>query len=115
MQPEIAQAMAYGDKRPHIVALIVPDAEFLKTWAKENAKAADLASLQDDPALHKAIAAVVERVNKGLSNLERVRRFTLAEAPFSTDNAMLTPTMKIRRHKIVERYSERLEALYGKK
>ena len=115
LQPEIAQAMAYGDRRPHIVALIVPDADYLKSWAKENGKAADLAALQDDPALHKALAAVVERVNKGLSNLERVRRFTLAAEPFSTDNAMLTPTMKIRRHRIVERYGERLETLYGKK
>ncbi len=115
LQPEIAQAMVYGDKRPHLVALIVPDADFLKTWAKAQGKPTDLAALQDDPALHKALAPVVEQVNKTLSNLERVRRFTLAAAPFTTDNAMLTPPMQNHRHRIAERPAEPPGALYGKK
>ncbi len=58
------------------------------------------------------LSAVVERVNKELSATERVRRFLIAAEPFTVDNQMMTPTLKIRRHKIAERYGEALEALY---
>ena len=56
----------------------------------------------------------VERVNAALSPIERVRRFVVARAPFDIDNGMLTPSMKIRRHKIKAVYGEALEALYEK-
>jgi len=59
-----------------------------------------------------ALTAVLEGVNASLSNIEKVRKFILADAPFTTDNGLLTPTMKIRRHKIKEKYGEQLEALY---
>ncbi len=113
LQAEIAQAMVVGDKRPHLVALLVPDHEFLVTWARENGKQADLAALVEDPDLRSALAKVVEKVNSGLSNIERIRRFTIADEPFGVENEMLTPTLKIRRHVIKATYGERLEALYG--
>jgi len=113
MQPEIAQAMVYGDKRPHIVALLVPDDGWLKDWAKSNAKQGDLKDLAADPDLHKALVPAIDRVNQGLSNIEKVRRFIFADGPFTIDNAQMTPTMKIRRHKLKEAYGGRLEALYG--
>jgi long-chain acyl-CoA synthetase len=99
IEPEIAQAMVYGDKHPHLVAVLVADAE----WA---------AGLASDEEVSKALAAVMEKVNASLSNIETVRKFILADAPFTTDNGLLTPTMKIRRHKIKEIYGEQLEALY---
>ena len=55
----------------------------------------------------------MERINAGLSNIEKVRRFIIADEPFSIDNAQMTPTMKVRRHKLIEVYGERLQALYG--
>jgi long-chain acyl-CoA synthetase len=112
MQPEIGQAMVYGDKRPHLVALIVPDADFLKAWAAEAGRPADLAALRDDPGLRGAVEKAIERVNRELSGIERVRRFVLAEEPFSVENEMMTPTLKIRRHVIREKYRPVLEALY---
>ncbi|MBP5856675.1 long-chain fatty acid--CoA ligase [Marivibrio halodurans] len=115
LAPEIGQIMVHGDKRPHLVGLVVPDAEWLGNWARENGKSSgDLAELSDDPDLHKAVAAAVERCNKDLSVTERVRRVILAEEPFSVENAMLTPSMKIRRHVIKQHYLDRLEALYGR-
>ena len=97
LQPEIAQAMIYGDRRPHLVALIVPDSEI--------ANASDL---------HARLQRAVDRVNADLSVIERVRRFVLADEAFSIENEQLTPSMKIRRHIISKVYTERLDALYGR-
>ena len=60
----------------------------------------------------KALAAAVDRVNAGLSAIERIRRFAIAAEPFTTENAMMTASLKIRRHKIRERYGAMLEDLY---
>jgi long-chain acyl-CoA synthetase len=97
LQPEIAQAMVYGDRRPHLVALLVPDPEF--------AGATDL---------QQRLSKAVDRVNAELSVLERVRRFTVADEPFTIDNEQLTPSMKIRRHVLKQQYGERLDALYAR-
>src|SRR5262249_40306917 len=114
LQPEIAQAMVHGDRRPHLVALLVPDGDFIRNWARRAGRPNELAALVDDPDLHHALLAAVDRVNAKLSPIERIRRFAIAGEPFSTDNAMLTPSLKIRRHKIRERYGETLERLYEK-
>jgi long-chain acyl-CoA synthetase len=95
IQPEIAQAMVYGDRRPHLVALLVPDPEIASA-----------------PDLHDRLEAAVDRVNADLSVIEKVRRFILADEGFTIDNEQLTPSMKIRRHVIGKVYGERLAALY---
>jgi long-chain acyl-CoA synthetase len=95
LQPEIAQAMVYGDRRPHLVALLVPDPEIAAA-----------------PDLHQRLQRAIDRVNTDLSVIEKVRRFTLAEEAFSIENEQLTPSMKIRRHIISKDYGERLDALY---
>jgi long-chain acyl-CoA synthetase len=112
LQREIQQAMVYGDKRPHLVALLVPDDEFTAQWCRGNGKPRDLSALQDDPDFRAALSQVVDRVNTNLSSLEKVRRFAVAGAPFTVENGMMTPTMKIRRHKIKDAYGEVFESLY---
>ncbi len=112
LEPEIAQAMVYGDKRPHLVALLVPDEEFVQAFAGRCGARPDLASLCEDEALHAALAEVVERVNRVLSPIERVRRFIVAREPFTVENQMMTPTLKVRRHEIVVAYGEELDRLY---
>jgi len=113
LQPEIGQVMVHGDRRPNIVALIVPNPEWMTEWAHANGKPADLAALSGDPAFHAAIRAAVDRVNAELSIIEKVRRFALADEPFTIENEMLTPKQSIRRHVIRARYQDRLDALYG--
>jgi long-chain acyl-CoA synthetase len=114
LAPEIAQAMVYGDKRPHLVATLVPDPDWMEQWAKEKGKPSDLQTLSEDEGFHKALAHVVDVINADLSNIEKIRRFIIAQAPFTTDNALMTPSMKIRRHKIFEIYGQRLTGLYSK-
>jgi long-chain acyl-CoA synthetase len=112
MQPEIAQAMVYGDRRPHLVAVIVPRQEAVDAAAKTRGTSADLAALTDDKALRAAIDAAIARVNAQVQGHERVRRFIVAREPFAIANEMMTPTLKIKRHKIREAYGPQLEALY---
>jgi long-chain acyl-CoA synthetase len=98
LQPEIAQAMVFGDRRPHLVAVLVPEPD-----------------LKGDAAAIKAqLQKAVDRVNAELSVIEKVRRFTLADEPFSVDNEQMTPSMKIRRHVLKQVYGDPLNALYGK-
>ena len=112
LQPEIAQAMVSGDKRPYVVGLIVPDAEWALGWAKANGEKFDMAALQDLPAFKTAVRAAIDRVNKDLSVIEKVRQFAFADEAFSIENEEMTPSMKIRRHKIRDRYQERIDGLY---
>lgn len=111
---EIGQAMVYGDRRPHLVALIVPDADFLAEWSRRSGKNGDLAAMTQDSALHKELYEAVERVNANLSVVERVRRIMIAPQAFTIENAMMTPTLKLRRHVITNRYREELERLYAR-
>ncbi len=112
LQPEILQAMVAGDKRPHLVGLVVPDPEWLMDWCVAQDVKPDCSQLCSDPAVLRAVQAAVDRVNADLSVIEKVRRVILTPDAFTVDNEMLTPSMKIRRHKIREVYGERLDALY---
>jgi long-chain acyl-CoA synthetase len=113
LQNEIAQVMVHGDRRPHLVALIVPDAEWMKEWASARGKPVTLDALRDDPEFNAAMRAVVDKVNTDLSVIEKVRRFAFADEPFTIDNEMMTPKQSIRRHVIRARYQARIDALYG--
>ncbi len=112
LEPEIAQAMVHGDRHPHLVAVLVPDEDWLRRWAQAAGKPADLGVLPDDKDLHAALTEAVERVNANVQSFEKVRRFLIAAGPFTIENEMLTPTLKIRRHKVRALYGERLEKLY---
>ncbi|HET7709326.1 MAG TPA: long-chain fatty acid--CoA ligase [Sphingomicrobium sp.] len=97
LQPEIAQAMVYGDRKPYLVGLVVPDPEF-----------------EQNPDLQQRLSKAVDRVNADLSVIEKVRRFIIADEPFTVENEQMTPSLKIRRHVLKQVYGERLEALYKK-
>lgn len=112
LQPEIMQAMIAGDRKPYMTAVIVPDPEWTQEWCAKNAAKCDLKALREDHDYRAAVGAAVERVNKDLSVIERIRRFILADGPFTIENEQLTPSLKIRRHVLKQVYGERLDALY---
>ena len=112
LEPEIGQAIVIGDKRRHLVGLLVPSEDFLKEWSQRNENEKNLEEIQKDSGIQKAISEAVSRANKSLSVIEQVRRFSLAEGPFTVDNEMLTPTMKNRRHKILDHYQRQIDELY---
>jgi len=91
-EPEIDQCMVYGDKKNYLVALIVPNKEFLNEIEKIN--------------------NVIEKINKKLTLVEKVKRIQLIDEIFSIENGLLTPTMKVKRKKVTEKYKNKLEKLY---
>ncbi|MDG5488413.1 AMP-dependent synthetase/ligase [Sphingomonas sp. BGYR3] len=113
LQPEILQAMIYGDRKPYMVAVLVPDPEWVQQWCARSATACNFKALAQHHEFMKAMGAAVERVNRDLSVIERVRRFIVADEPFAIENQQLTPSLKIRRHVLKQTYGERLDALYG--
>jgi len=113
LQPEIAQAMVYGDARPYLVGVVVPDSEWALGWAHANGMPRDLARLATEPAFRRAAMAAVDRVNAHTAVVERVRRVIIADAAFTIENRQLTPSLKIRRHVLKEVYGPRLDALYA--
>nr|WP_315470299.1 AMP-dependent synthetase/ligase [uncultured Sphingorhabdus sp.] len=112
LQPEILQAMVSGDKRPYIVGLIVPDPEWAVEWAHGQDIKFDFTQLQANPQFRAAVRAAVDRVNADVSVTEKVRQFEFTDEPFSIENGEMTPSMKIRRHIIRERYTARVNAMY---
>lgn len=112
LQPEIAQAMIAGDKKPYMTAVLVPDPEWTQEWCAKSGTRCDFRSLSHDPDFKAALGAAVERVNRDLSVIERVRKFILADEAFTIENEQLTPSLKIRRHVLKQVYGARLDALY---
>lgn len=112
LQPEILQAMIYGDKRPYMTAVIVPDPEWVQEFCAKTATPCKFRNLSRDADFKATIGAAVERVNRDLSVIERVRKFILADEAFTIENEQLTPSMKIRRHVLKAVYAERLDELY---
>lgn len=116
----VDQIMLIGDKRPFITALIVPDFDALKDVAEMQGikvpslkePAAREAFLDSEPVVL-AIEEDIRRMQRDLSAFERVRRFELLEEPFTVENGMLTPTLKVKRKVVEEKYKEKIEAMYA--
>ena len=112
IEPEIAQSMMYGDFKNYLVAILVPDRDYTQEWAKDHHKEFNIKKLNQDSDFIKMIKTTTERVNKKLSQIEQVRKFLLIDEEFTVENNMMTPTLKVRRFKVKEKYQNQLEALY---
>ena len=108
-EPEISQAVVFGDRRPYLAAILVPDPNFIEDLAAHNG---DPGPVTSDPDVFRAIAVAVARVNRSLSSRERLRRFIVADEPFTIANGLMTPTFKVRRQAIGDTYRVALDALY---
>jgi long-chain acyl-CoA synthetase len=110
--PLVANAVVIGDRRPYLTALLTLDADEAAAFAAGRGREiAHPAALAADPAVREEVARHVEAVNADLSNVERVRRWTLLPQDFTVGEE-LTPTMKVRRRVVAERYAAEIEANY---
>jgi long-subunit acyl-CoA synthetase (AMP-forming) len=112
--PLIGQAVAIGDDRPYVVALIVLDPDAAPAFAAERGIGdGSLEALASQPAVLEEVAAGVERGNEGLARVEQVKKFKLLAADWQPGGVELTPTMKLKRRPIEHRYASEIEALYA--
>ncbi|HUI65868.1 MAG TPA: AMP-binding protein, partial [Bacteroidota bacterium] len=109
----IEQFMLVGDRRMFLTALIVPDFEALKEFAEERGiRCANNAELTARPEITELIQNNIHQIQRDLAHYERVRKFTLLDRQFSIEEGELTPTQKIRRKVIEERYAHLIEGMY---
>ena len=114
--PLIGQACVSGDRRPYNVALLVLDADALGAWATQNGKAElDYAELSRDPDVHRAVAEEVEAANARLSRIEQIKAWHVMDADWLPDSDELTPTMKLKRRPIAEKYADVVDSLYARR
>jgi long-subunit acyl-CoA synthetase (AMP-forming) len=112
--PLIAQVVAIGDRRPHVVTLIVLDPETAAAFAVHHgATATSAAALAAHPAIRAAIETAVNTGNSKLSRVEQVKRFTILPAFWEPGGEEITPTMKLKRRPIAAKYAELIDSMYA--
>ena len=103
-----------GDRRPYLVALITLDPDASQRFAAEHGvDLSDPAAFAEAPAVVDAIQGAVDAVNAEFSRAEQIKRFRILPRDFSVEEEEVTPTLKVRRRAIVERYDEAIEGLYA--
>jgi long-chain acyl-CoA synthetase len=111
--PLIAHAVAIGDGRPYVTALVVLDPDAAVDFAAEHGiDDASIAALSREPALQQAIEAAVGAANGRLSRVERIKRFAVVPEEWRAGGEQLTPTLKLKRRAIGLRYAAEIDALY---
>ena len=112
--PYISQAMVYGDRQKYLVALLTLDPEELRAWAEREGMASrDPSELAADPRLVACLKGEVDRINRGLASFENVRKFDVLAEDFSIEAGELTPTLKVKRKVVKQKYGDRIRAIYG--
>jgi len=115
--PFVAQCFVYGDSlQSMLVAVVVPNAEYVEPWAKAQGLAGDMASLCANPGVNEAILADMTAVGKGadLKGFEMVKAIHLEPSEFSVVNGLLTPTFKLKRPQAKTHYQSTIDAMYAK-
>jgi long-chain acyl-CoA synthetase len=114
--PLISQCMVVGDQQPFIGVLITIDDEFFPTWKAQHHKpaSASVADLTADADLLAEIQAAVDDANKAVSTAESIRKFRILPVDFTEDTGELTPTMKVKRKVVAEKFAGDIDAIYQK-
>jgi long-chain acyl-CoA synthetase len=109
----ISQAVMYGDRRPFPVALITLDPEEIGPWAKEQGLSEDPAVLAQEPKVRELIQSVLDKVNERYAQVEQVKKFAILDHDLSQETGELTPTLKVKRNVVNEKYADLFDSLYA--
>jgi long-chain acyl-CoA synthetase len=111
--PLIGQAVAIGDDRPYITALIVLDDEIAPVWAaRQGIEVSDVSALADHPTVRAEIDRAVESANERLARVEQIKRYHLLSRTWTPETGEITPTLKLKRRVINQRYGPDIDRLY---
>ncbi len=112
--PLIGQAVAIGDARPYNTALIVLDSDYAPQWAaQQGLETAGVEQLAHEPRVREAVQQGIDEANTHLSRVEQIKKFTIVEGDWLPGGDELTPTMKLKRKPIAEKYGDAIEAMYA--
>jgi long-subunit acyl-CoA synthetase (AMP-forming) len=112
--PLIGQAVAIGNARSYNVALITLDPDYAPVWATQNGlDGKSIGELAQEDVTRETIQSAVDEANAKLARVEQIKKFTILPDPWDPGGDELTPTMKLKRKPIDEKYSEEIEALYS--
>jgi long-chain acyl-CoA synthetase len=110
----ISQAVMHGDRRPYPVVLVTLDPEEAPALAQElGIEDADPAALAEHPKVHERIQGILDEVNRNYAQVEQVKKFTILDHDLSQETGELTPTLKVKRNVVNEKYADRFEKLYS--
>jgi long-chain acyl-CoA synthetase len=110
--PFISQAVMYGDRKPYPVALITLDPEEMLPWAKEHGLPEDMGALAQNERVREMVQRELDRANSNYAQVEQVKRFEIIDHDLSIDEGELTPTLKVKRNVIYDRYHDLFEGMY---
>jgi long-chain acyl-CoA synthetase len=112
--PYVSQAMVYGDRKPYLTALVTLDEDEITKFARDNKLLfQDMVDLSRKEEVVDLISEEIRLKNEDLASYESVKKFRILEEDFDQDKDEITPTFKIRRKVIVERYGDLLEGMYS--
>ena len=112
--PLIGQALSYGDRRPYVVALLTLNGDVAPAWARARGiEASSLAELAGESAVLAAVAEAVADANERLARVQQVKRWRLLPVEWTAESEELTPTFKLRRRVVYEKYADVIDALYA--
>jgi long-subunit acyl-CoA synthetase (AMP-forming) len=112
--PVIGHVAVIGDGRPYNTALVVLDSDFAPALAAQKGiEGRTLEELAEEPAIHAEVQAAIDRANAELARVEQIKKFTLVPGDWLPGGDELTPTMKLKRRPIAEKYAPRIDAMYG--
>jgi long-chain acyl-CoA synthetase len=109
----VSQAVMHGDKRAFPSMLITLDEEEIVPWAEANGLPTDIASLAVEPKVLEMIQAELDKANSKYAQVEQVKKFFILEHDLTQETGELTPTLKVKRNIVNEKYMDRFDALYG--
>ncbi|MBN2717851.1 MAG: long-chain fatty acid--CoA ligase [Deltaproteobacteria bacterium] len=109
----VSQSVVFGNRRKYLTALITLDEDAVKVWASEHGIAFNMAALSQNSALRKLIDAEIVSMNRHLEQYETIKKFAIAPHEFSIAAGEVTPSLKLRRKIIEQRYGHMIDALYG--
>lgn len=111
----IHQVMVYGDKRKYVTALVVAECDALgEYWKRQGVTFSAPEEMVRDPRVHDFLMDRIRDLSRNLARYEQIKKIVLLDRPFTQEEGLITPTMKIRRKMIIQKYFDRLDALYEK-
>lgn len=112
--PYVSEIVVYGEGKPYCVALVSLDTEAITDWANKNGLAGkSFAEIAHDDKTQELIAGYIDALNAELNRWEQIKRFTIADREFTVESGDLTPSMKLKRKVVIDKFADRLEALYA--